>query len=148
MHAWNPAEGLFNADPLNLYTSRWYAKMTQIWRDRVDLMGVVRTGTLRSSISGGGLSINSTDIQAMFRFVTYGIYVDAGVGNGYRHGNEGNLEFLGKEYRKAHHMGKPRQRNPWFSPSWYISREVLKNKLADLMGEEFVGALAKTITGK
>jgi len=124
------------------YTREWYDKMTKIWRDRIDLMGAVRTGALRSSVSGGGLAVNGYDIRATFHFLMYGIYVDAGTGNGYRRGNGGSLAILDKEYRRAHGMKKQRSRRPWFSRSWYISREVLKDKLASLIGEDFKGAVA------
>jgi len=87
-----------------------------------------------------GLSLAGYDMQATFRFLQYGLYVDAGTGNGYRRGNGGNLQILDKDYRRSHKMGKGRTRRPWFSRSWYISREVLKNKYAALIGEAFVGA--------
>lgn len=122
------------------YTRQWYTKMLQIWRDRIDLMGIVRTGALRSSISGAGLRAEKYDIQATYRFLLYGLYVDAGTGNGYRKGNGGNLRILDKGYRREHSLGSRRTRRPWYSRSWYISREVLKNKLSQLIGEEFVGA--------
>jgi len=125
---------------LTEYTREWYAKMVQIWTDRIDLMGCIRTGALRASISGSGLSLAGYDMQATFRFLQYGLYVDAGTGNGYRRGNGGNLQILDKDYRRSHKMGKGRTRRPWFSRSWYISREVLKNKYAALIGEAFVGA--------
>ena len=32
-----------------------------------------------------------------------------------------------------------RQRKPWFNKSWYISTMVLKDKIADVAGEEFPG---------
>jgi len=124
------------------YTREWYDKMIKIWRDRIDLMGAIKTGALRQSVSGGGLTVGGYDIRATFHFLQYGIYVDAGTGNGYRHGNGGNLAILDKDYRRAHGMKKQRKRRPWFSRSWYISREVLKDKLAKLIGEDFIGAVA------
>ena len=38
-----------------------------------------------------------------------------------------------------HKLGKPRERRPWFNRSWYISLMVLKDKLADVIGEMFAG---------
>ena len=74
-----------------------------------------------------------------FRYLEYGIYVDLGVGNGYRRDNGGDLPFLDTAYRLEHHFGKPRQRRPWFNKSWYISVMVHKDKLAEVIGEEFAG---------
>ena len=56
-----------------------------------------------------------------------------------RRDNGGDLPFLDPAYRLEHHLGKPRQRRPWFNKSWYISVMVLKDKLADVIGEEFAG---------
>ena len=42
-------------------------------------------------------------------------------------------------YRHDHHKGKARSRRPWFNVSWFISVQVLKEKLGELIGEEFSG---------
>ena len=34
------------------------------------------------------------------------------VGNGYSHGNGGDLEILNSVYRHEHHLGKKRQKKP------------------------------------
>lgn len=125
------------------YSREWYNKMVAIWKDRIDLMGCIRTGALRNSVTNGSLSVNDYDINATFRFLTYGIYVDAGVGNGYKKGNGGNLQILNKDYRQQHGMKKQRTRRPWYSASWAISRRVLNNKLAELIGEEFLGSVTE-----
>lgn len=68
------------------------------------------------------------------------------MGNGYRPSNGGgDLHFLGKAYRKLHHLGEPRKRRPWFNKSWYISIEMLKNHMARIMGDEF-GSAFDTLT--
>ena len=121
------------------YGEGWYRMMTRIWTDRIGLMGAIRTGTLRGSVTGAGLSVTGFDMQATFRFVQYGLYVDAGTGNGYRRGNGGRLEILDREYRQRHGLKRQRKARPWFSRSWRISREVLKDRLAGLMGEAFTG---------
>ena len=55
-----------------------------------------------------------------FRYLEYGIYVDLGVGNGYRRDNGGDLPFLDTAYRLE-----------------------LKDKLAEVIGEEFAGLFDK-----
>lgn len=136
------------ADELQQYSREWYTKMTQIWRDRIDLMGCIRTGALRSSVAGGGLSLNGYDLNATFHFLQYGLYVDAGTGNGYTRGNGGDLQILNKDYRREHGMKKQRQRRPWFSRSWAISRRVLIDKTAEIIGDDFAGALSEIGTVK
>ena len=123
-----------------LYLKAWRMKMVQIWQDRLDLLGVHDTGALRRSVKAGELNLRDAEADMAFKFLEYGIYVDLGVGNGYRHGNGGDLAFLGKAYRAEHHFGKARERKPWFNKSWYISVEVLKNRLAEILGDDFAGA--------
>ena len=126
-------------DSLREYTQGWYDKMIEIWRDRMDALGVYATGDLRRSLQKGGFLITDTGGTLSFKYLEYGIYVDLGVGNGYSHGNGGDLEFLDPVYRHEHRLGKKRQKKPWFNKSWYISTMVLKDKLADVAGEEFAG---------
>lgn len=123
------------------YTRAWYDMMTKIWTDRINLLGIIDTGRLRSSVSGKSLKVDGFDITAAFRFVQYGIYVDAGTGNGYRRGNPGDLPFLDKNYRKLKGLGPARKKQRWFSPSWAISRRVLTDKMGELVGDAFVGVV-------
>lgn len=132
---------------LEPYISAWRDKMVEIWRDRLDLLGVHDTGALRRSVQEGKFSVGDTRADLAFRFLDYGIYVDLGVGNGYRHDNGGDLEFLGAVYRHEHHLGKPRERRPWFNKSWYISVEILKSHLASILGDQFSGAF-DTLTAR
>ena len=126
-------------DSVKEYAQGWYDKMVEIWRDRLDAMNVNDTGSLRGSVQKGGFTIGDAGGSLMFKYLEYGIYVDLGVGNGYRHDNGGDLEFLDRVYRYEHKMGKPRERRPWFNKSWYISVMILKDKLADVIGKEFYG---------
>lgn len=122
------------------YLVEWRQKMIQIWQDRLDLMQVHQKGHLRSSVRATAMSVTQTEATLAFQFIQYGIYVDRGVGNGYRPGNGGDLQFLGKAYRRQHHLGRPREKKPWFSRSWYISVEVLKNHMAAILGDQFSAA--------
>ena len=67
--------------------------------------------------------------------------MDAGVGNGYRRGNGGDLQFLGKTYRATHGLGEPRKKKRWFSPSWYISTRVIAERWGRILGERFAGLI-------
>lgn len=126
-------------DSIREYSQGWFDKMVEIWRDRLDVLRVRDTGALRGSVEKGHFSIGEAGGSLAFRYLEYGIYVDLGVGNGYRRDNGGDLPFLDTSYRLEHHLGKPRQRRPWFNKSWYISVMVLKDKLTDVIGEEFAG---------
>lgn len=44
------------------------------------------------------------------------------------------------DLRRLDKDGKARERKQWFNKSWYISVEVLKNRLAEILGDDFAGA--------
>ncbi len=121
--------------------------MVEIWRDRLDLLGMYDTGALRRSLAKGAFTVGDARADMAFQFLEYGIYVDLGVGNGYRHGNGGDLEFLGRAYRHEHHLGKARERKSWFNKSWYISVEILKNHLASILGDHSPERLTRSQKG-
>lgn len=124
---------------LHEYGKGWYDMMVRIWRDRLQMMRVYRTGSLLGSVAGSGLQQQGYSMQAAFRFLEYGVYVDAGTGNGYTRGNGGNLEILDKAYRYKNKMGKQRKRRPWFSRSWAISSRVIAEEWQKSVGDSFVG---------
>lgn len=130
-----------NTADLQTYSKAWYDKMVEIWRDRIDAMNILDTGALRGSVAGNGFAIDEMGGQMAFKFLQYGIYVDLGTGKGYKRGNGGDLEFLGKDYRKQHNLGKARKKRPWFSTSWYVSTQVIRDVYARLVGEKFVGIM-------
>lgn len=122
------------------YSAAWRDKMVEIWRDRMDLLGIHRTGALRSSLAPGAFSMDDAGGVIAFRFLLYGIYVDAGTGRGYLRGNGGRLDILDPAYRHAHGMrGPARERRRWFTVSWAISRRVLADRLAADIGDRFAG---------
>ena len=130
-----------NTADLQTYSKAWYDKMVEIWRDRIDAMNILDTGALRGSVAGNGFAMDEAGGQMAFKFLQYGIFVDLGTGKGYKRGNGGDLEFLGKDYRKQHNLGKARKKRPWFSTSWYVSTKVIRDVYARLVGEKFVGIM-------
>lgn len=130
-----------NPADLQTYSKAWYDKMVEIWRDRIDAMNILDTGALRGSVAGKGFAIDELGGQMAFQFLQYGIFVDLGTGKGYKRGNGGDLEFLGKDYRKQHNLGKARKKRPWFSTSWYVSTKVIRDVYARFVGEQFAGIM-------
>ena len=130
-----------NTADLQTYSKAWYDKMVTIWRDRIDAMDILDTGALRGSVAGKGFAIDELGGQVAFQFLQYGIYVDLGTGKGYKRGNGGDLEFLGKDYRKQHKLGKARKKRPWFSTSWYVSTKVIRDVYARFVGDQFLGIM-------
>ena len=129
------------------YVSGWHRMMSKIWLDRLQLMGVYHRGMLQESVRSMTHSTlrlsEGYQMRATYSFLTYGMYVDAGVGKGYRHGNGGDLHFLDKVHRAKHNLGKARERRPWMSVSWRISRRVLVSQLSQQLGKEFVGLFSR-----
>ncbi len=123
------------ADDFKKYGEAWTGMMTRIWTDRLDLLGVYDTGALRRSVVDGLWQSNEDfTATAEFRFLLYGIFVDAGTGREVPRGNDGHIERFRKE-----NGGKKRQAKEWFSPSWAISKRVLMERAARIVGDRFTG---------
>lgn len=123
----------------------WANFMVDVWHDRMMQLHIRDTGALIRSVRGR-VEGSEGNRRITHEFLLYGIYVAAGVGNGYKRGNGGNLEFLGNDYRKAHGMGKPRQRRDWFSKKYLYSIRRLNEKEAAFYGEAYQGLLSTAIS--
>lgn len=136
-----------NAFSFETYAREWHRMMSKIWLDRLQLMGIYHRGMLQQSLramASNTLTLSEGyQMHATYSFLTYGIYVDSGVGNGYKRGNGGNLPFLDHVYRAEKGLGKARQRRPWFSTSWRISQQVLARQLSASIGQDFRALFAK-----
>ena len=122
------------------YIDGWTKMMMTIWKEKIIRYGIVDTGHLHSNFNG-----DSDDNSALLKFVSYGLYQAFGVGNGYKHGNGGNLEFLDPEYRKKHKLGKPRKRRNWYSPKLYSSVKVLQRAMAELYAHDAVNTVCDAL---
>lgn len=132
-----PHTSSLSNDTAARYQRSWSEMMTRIWTDRIRLLGAFRTGRLHRSVVQGA-SRYGAQAQLVFRFVQYGIYVDRGTGKGYRRGNGGTLQIKDKAYRKVHGLGAERQRRPWFSIPWAISRRRLATEMTRQYADSFV----------
>lgn len=138
----------------------WMDMMITIWREQIMRLGIVDTMKLYRDITG---SLSGTDqVTIAHEFMKYGIYVAAGVGNGYNKGNGGNLEILDPSLRKAAHLDKPRSRGPrwstkkmtsgnprekrdWFVRKYLRSIYVLGDVERSLYGEAYMGTLSNVV---
>ena len=126
------------ADRLEAFSREWYDMMTRIWRDRIALLSI----HLAASIRGAGLALAEGTMQADFRFLDYGLAVDAGTGKYYDNAHRtahGRLTFLDALHRHQHNLHRKRQPRPWFSISWAVSRRVLAERYALTFGNHFYG---------
>ena len=123
------------------YIRGWTEMMITIWKEKIFRYGVVNTGALAGELSG-----KSSEDSSLLKFLSYGIYQAYGVGNGYKRGNGGNLEFLDPEYRKKHKLGKPRKRRNWFTPRLYSSVLVLQRAMAELYQHDVVNTICDVLS--
>jgi hypothetical protein len=150
------ADGVSQED-FEKYQKAWEETMIKIWREKIERFKVIDTGALHERISGNVATLGSDSHTIIHKFLMYGIYQDCGTGNGYRRGNGGNLEFLDPLTRKNRRQkqksgkvtsGEPRKERLWFSRAYWRSRQVLKEQMAYMYGEEFIGILAEALDDK
>lgn len=149
---------------LNLYLDEWTKTQLAIWREKIERMGIVRTGALHQSFrdtvqhinAGGGIA------TITMRFAQYGIYQALGTGRGYAQGNGGDLQFLDKTYRHEHGLDKPRRVGPawggymtsgqprkdrdWYSKKLYMSTMAMVEDLARIMGETAANVVCSALS--
>lgn len=113
--------------------------MIQIWQEQITKLGVIDTGRLLQSpisfpVSADGRFLEMTLSEA---FLEYGLWQDYGTGKEIPRGNGGDI-------------GRDRKRKPrrWFSVKYYSSVMNLRDFLAESIGEEFVGLVAKALDDK
>lgn len=122
------------------YIKGWTDTMVDIWKEKIIKYSIIDSGNLMSSVTG-----SSSQDSALLKFVSYGIYQAYGVGNGYKHDNGGNLEFLDPEYRKKHKLGKPRKRRNWYTPRLYSSVMVLQRAMAEIYSHNVLNTVCDAL---
>lgn len=123
------------------YIKGWTNTMIDIWKEKIVKYSIIDSGNLMSSVTG-----SSSQDSALLKFVSYGIYQAYGVGNGYKHDNGSNLEFLDPEYRKKHKLGKPRKRRNWYTPRLYSSVMVMQRAMAEIYSHDIVNTICDALT--
>ena len=92
---------------LERYERGWSRMMINIWREKIIQLNITDSGTLRESLEEVITTGKVTTIE--HKFLQYGLFVAAGVGKGFAHGNPGNLLFMGDKYREGKHAYGSRQ---------------------------------------
>jgi hypothetical protein len=138
----------------------WVKMMIDIWKEKILKLNIFDTKKLYNDITG---QISGSDqMTIVHEFMKYGIYVAAGVGNGYNKENGGYLEILDPSLRKAAHLdrarsrgprwstkhmttGKPRERRDWFAYKYLQSIFKLGEVSRDFYGEAYLGTLSNVV---
>lgn len=80
----------------------WARFLVDILHEQIERVKVSDTHRLEQSIQ---YAMHGTE-TIEHKFLRYGIYVAAGVGRGFKHGNGGDLPFMGAAYREEHGYDK------------------------------------------
>ena len=113
--------------------------MIRIWQEQITLLDVIDTGRLLQSpvsvrVQADGRFYEGSLSQACLE---YGLWQDFGTG---KEIPRGNPEDIGRD--------RKRQPRRWFSRKYYASVMNLRDFMADNIGHEFVGIVAKALDDK
>ena len=113
--------------------------MLKIWREQITLLDVIDTGRLLRSPKSVAVRADGRFIEATLSqgFLEYGLWQDFGTGKEIPRGNSGDI---GRE--------KKRVAKRWFSRKYYASVMNIRDFMADSIGQEFVGLVARAIDDK
>ena len=110
--------------------------MLRIWQEQITLLGVIDTGRLLKSVKALPVQADGRFIEIGLSqaFLEYGLWQDFGTGKEIPRGNSGDI---GRE--------KKRVAKKWFSKKYYSSVLNLRDFLAENIGNDFVGLVAKSL---
>ncbi len=89
----------YTHDELEQYERGWSRMMIDIWREKIIQLNITDSGALQQSFEEVVTTGQVTTIE--HKFLQYGLFVAAGVGKGFYHGNPGDLLFMGDSYREG-----------------------------------------------
>jgi len=97
----------YTPEELERYERGWSRMMVDIWREKIAKLNISDSGALQASFEEVVSTGQVTTIE--HKFLQYGLFVAAGVGKGFEHGNPGDLLFMGDSYREGKHAYSSRQ---------------------------------------
>lgn len=97
----------FTKEQIEQYERGWSRMMIDIWREKIIQLNITDSGALQGSLQELVSTGHVTTIE--HKFLQYGLFVAAGVGKGFAHGNGGNLLFMGDKFRDGKHEYGARQ---------------------------------------
>ena len=97
----------FTKEQIEQYERGWSRMMIDIWREKIIQLNITDSGALQGSLQELVSTGHVTTIE--HKFLQYGLFVAAGVGKGFVHGNGGNLLFMGDKFREGKHEYGARQ---------------------------------------
>ena len=154
-------------DELKKFEEGWAKMMTLIWQEKIQLLKVEDTGSLKASIEAKAI-LEGAKKSIEFQFYQYGKYADDGTGReftntGYtdslgRHYEssrqaDGTLPFLlpgGEQYRAEHGLDKPKKVGPAWkgrvagghprkAKEWFYRKYYASRMVLNEMEQQFYG---------
>ena len=118
------------------YVSAFNRTMIKIWREQINLLGVIDTGQLYRSTLAVGMNADGkfVSITLAQSFNAYGLFQDYGTGRETPRGNSGDI---GRD--------KVRRRRRWFSRKYFASVMNLQEFYADSLGREFCKTISNAL---
>ena len=110
------------------YLIGWNNTMIDIWKERIQLLGVMDTRSLLRSPFQLPIRADGRfyDVNLSQTFLEYGLWQDLGTGREVPIGNPGDIE-----------RPKVRERRRWFSVKYFSSVMRLRDFMAQSLGNEF-----------
>lgn len=126
------------------YVLAFNKTMTDIWREKIALLGAVDTGALYNSVVAVTCTHDGKflDVTLSQEFLTYGIFVNYGTGKEVYRGNPGDIAKRPDGTKSEFYSVKRRKEKAWFSPKYYMSVNNLQEFYADNLGEESAKVIA------
>ncbi len=118
------------------YVLAFNRTMIKIWKEQINLLGVIDTGALYRSTMAVGMKADGkfVSITLSQSFRTYGLFQDYGTGRETPRGNSGDIG-----------RAKVRQRRRWFSRKYFASVMNIQEFFADNVGRDFCSAISNAI---
>lgn len=113
--------------------------MLQIWQEQITLLEVIDTGRLLNNLKALPVHADGRfyEVSLTQLFLEYGLWQNFGTGKEIPRGNPGDLGHA-----------RVRKKKPWFSRKYYASVMNLRDFMADNIGHEFVGIVARALDDK
>lgn len=110
--------------------------MLQIWQEQITLLDVIDTGRLLRNLKSLPVHADGRfyEVSLSQLFLEYGLWQNYGTGKEIPRGNPGDIG-----------RARVRKKKPWFSRKYYASVMNLRDFMADNIGHEFVGIVARAL---
>ena len=118
------------------YVLAFNETMVRIWQEQITLLDVIDTGRLLKSVKALPVRADGRFIEIGLSqaFLEYGLWQDYGTGKEIPRGNSGDIGRIKKRIAKK-----------WFSKKYYSSVLNLRDFLAENIGQDFIGLVAKSL---